>query len=1036
MHGGEDGGGGTPRTGSTRLRPIALAPGTGGFVLAWVGGLLIARLTGASAVLLVLAALLAAFVCAVLDARRQTRGVEVVAVTAPALVDVGVDTTCAVTLRRRASSRSPVRLRVTSTSTATGPVVGTCTISAGAGNAGDRTRTEHPLTVRFTVPGTIERIGVEVASAGIAGLVWWARRTPVVVPTIHVVPTPHGPILPVESSPTVLVGDGNARRGDVRGEIDGVRPWRDGEAVEAVHWPTTVRSGTLMVHDHTMSSETCWVVTVPPPADAGRLYETLRQGMHAGHEVRVTGRDHADPQRVRTPDDAARIAAVAAGAAVSPPRPSLLHREIHLGRDRDHPEPFARVAGPARWLTALASWLALSMLVGALSGSVSTMLLIAVGLGLGALVTTRFVDDHGDPPLVVRAAVVVASIGALGLVAVESSGITGLLAALRGPLPNLLMMLVVLHGFEASNRRTVRVHLAIVTAVVLYATGLRIDGVLGWWLAAWGVAFVAAVIATATEPAPATPGSARARTRLTFGTRLLPWVALGAGLTLGALAVVPVPRGPASLGLPALSSGAPTDGSGALAGPDGSPPSTRPSSNDRGALGGVGGYRGFTETLDTSVRGGLGDDIVMRVRSPEPAFWRGQTFTDFDGRTWTVSPDVGRPNEGPSIIVVPTLGDNVNPAIPTEELVQTYFLEADLPNVVFAAARPDTVIFDGTLWTRPDGALRSDVTLGEGSAYTVVSHRARVTPDLLRAQGDVAEVFAAIDDPRADELLAPYLAVPTSTTQRTIDLADHLSPPGRSTYDTVLAYQDWLGANTVYDLDAPVPSDRVDAVDDYLFVSQRGFCEQIASALTIMLRTQGVPARLATGYLPGERDRVSGVWKVRASDAHAWVEVWFPDTGWQAFDPTADVPLAGDTAAGTVGHDVAAAAAASVASHPVEVGLAIALAIAAGAAVRWIAASARRRRRGRWGVLQDRFLALAGGHGEECELPATNPRLARAIVSRAAARSDTDGRVAALHADTVVHGLDRAAFDPTWTDRDDDYVTVEQAVRTLELTCS
>ena len=87
-----------------------------------------------------------------------------------------------------------------------------------------------------------------------------------------------------------------------------------------------------------------------------------------------------------------------------------------------------------------------------------------------------------------------------------------------------------------------------------------------------------------------------------------------------------------------------------------------------------------------------------------------------------------------------------------------------------------------------------------------------------------------------------------------------------------------------------MPAEGVDAVDDFLFVSQRGFCEQIASALTVMLRSQGVPARLATGYLPGERDRVSGVWKVRASDAHAWVEVWFPETGWEAFDPTASVP--------------------------------------------------------------------------------------------------------------------------------------------------
>ena len=115
----------------------------------------------------------------------------------------------------------------------------------------------------------------------------------------------------------------------------------------------------------------------------------------------------------------------------------------------------------------------------------------------------------------------------------------------------------------------------------------------------------------------------------------------------------------------------------------------------------------------------------------------------------------------------------------------------------------------------------------------------------------------------------------------------------------------WLAAHVEYDLDAPVPGAGVDAVDDFLFESQRGFCEQIASALAVMLRTQGVPARLATGYVPGDRDRISGVWKVRASDAHAWVEVWFPQSGWQAFDPTADVPLSGEQAQKLVGGKLA-----------------------------------------------------------------------------------------------------------------------------------
>jgi protein-glutamine gamma-glutamyltransferase len=208
-----------------------------------------------------------------------------------------------------------------------------------------------------------------------------------------------------------------------------------------------------------------------------------------------------------------------------------------------------------------------------------------------------------------------------------------------------------------------------------------------------------------------------------------------------------------------------------------------------------------------------------------------------------------------------------------------------------------------------------------------------------------------------------------------------------------------------------VPAEGVDAVDDFLFESQRGFCEQIATALAVMLRSQGVPARLASGYVPGERDRISGVWKVRASDAHAWVEVWFPQSGWQAFDPTADVPLAGEAARRTVGAELASALIGGVRSHAavlaVTMVLVVALTTAVWAARWWL----RRRRRGRWGVLQDRWhrAAIARGLDTTC----TNPALARQW-------ADADPPVVE-HAIRLAEVLDRVAFDPDWTDTDDAY---------------
>ncbi len=508
------------------------------------------------------------------------------------------------------------------------------------------------------------------------------------------------------------------------------------------------------------------------------------------------------------------------------------------------------------------------------------------------------------------------------------------------------------------------------------------------------------------------------------GRRIATVAAIGIA-TLGVLSLIPIPDGPARLGLPSLSVDAPSVPSpGGLARPDGSPPpdsSNAPDPRpDRGTIGGVAGYPGFTEALDTSVRGTLSDEIVMRVRAPEPAFWRGQTFSDFDGRTWTVSPDLGQPRNGPIIDVEPTIGDAVGSTVPSREFVQTYFVEQDLPNVVFAAQRPVQVIFDGSVWTRPDGALRSDVTLTAGSVYTVVSERIQVDADTLRAQGDVGAFFASFIEMSGDAEIQPFLELPESTTQRTIDLAAALRTPGESTYDTILAYEAWLAANTEYDLDAPVPDEGADAVDDFLFESQLGFCEQIATTLTIMLRSQGVPARLATGYVPGERDRVSGVWNVRGTDAHSWVEVWFPQTGWQPFDPTADVPLAADAGGDTIGGDLIAATVSSIVSHRSQVGLAVIGAALVMATIRVAALVRYRRRRGRWGLLQDRFVTIPT-YADEI---VTNTRRAEALAGRDAER--------AIVARAVADELDRAAFDPTWVDDDERYERTRSAVATLE----
>ncbi|MBW3657415.1 MAG: transglutaminase domain-containing protein, partial [Actinobacteria bacterium] len=145
-----------------------------------------------------------------------------------------------------------------------------------------------------------------------------------------------------------------------------------------------------------------------------------------------------------------------------------------------------------------------------------------------------------------------------------------------------------------------------------------------------------------------------------------------------------------------------------------------------------------------------------------------------------------------------------------------------------------------------------------------------------------------------DDVIATYTDLPGDLPARVHELADELTDGLTTNYEKAEAVEAWLGANTSYTLDAPpVPRD-VDPVDHFLFETQQGWCEPIASSMTVLLRSAGVPARFATGFQPGTRNPITGVYDVKMSDAHAWVEVWVPHHGWVAFDPTGAVPQALD----------------------------------------------------------------------------------------------------------------------------------------------
>ncbi|MFN8024639.1 MAG: transglutaminaseTgpA domain-containing protein [Acidimicrobiales bacterium] len=996
---------------SSRVRPAGLTAGAGYLLFAFLADLGLARLTGAVPVLIILGAGAVGTMGALVTGWWRLHGVRAIHVVPSRtreVLDAGDVCTFDIELHRdrpERTRRRPARA-VHVTLVDRGTVIGCGWTHDG------RARVDATFERR----GVIEQLDVRLTSGGSPGLLWWRRATTVAVEPVVVAPRHVRPPRPPEQHrPTVASATTESRRGAIDGEIDGVRPWRDGDADHRVHWPTSVRTGALAVYDHHRLDDRRLVVRVPAEADgtasaadeSGRARAALDDAHRQGVEVAAAVGDAAP---VTLPDTAA-IARWTADCLhdPAPPRPLRWYRRP-LGATPA--EPDTTLAPRARRWVAISSATALVMLAGALDSSPVTIAAIVGGSLLTAAMTTGG-TSHRWLRTLVQVLVACFTVAAMIRAATSMTSADDLIAIISGPLPQVLMLLVVLHGFECTNRRSARASMAFAAVLAGYAAGQRIDPALPLWLAGWAACWIV-TLRTISLPAP--PRAVRAPgTRVRRGAGGLGGVAIlaaGAALTVVVLSFVPVPDGPARLGLPSsidtVRRAATESGYADASGNDTERSSSR---EDTSRTGSVGGYPGFDHELDTSMRGDLGDEVVMRVRAPEPDFWRGQTFSTFDGRTWSVLSDVGQLEQGGDIDIDPTFGDiERSPLVESEPFVQTFEIAVDHPNLLFAAYRPVRVVTEATVIARADGALRTDVTLTEGTVYTVVSERFLVTPEVLHQQGLVGDRLTA----EGRRAFAPYLELSPTTSQRTIDLAAQLAEGTGSTYELIGRIDAWLGSNVRYDLEAPVPPDGVDAVDDLLFGSRRGFCEQIATSLAMMLRSQGVPARLVTGYVPGTRNRVTGAWEVRAKDAHAWVEVWFPETGWQAFDPTASVPLAGESSRPSVGGDLVRAVIDAAERHGRTVARVAGAALMAVLVVRvvWVRVGRVRhaRRRGRWGLLQDRWAGLSRSRGidDGC----TNPELAR----RWASIDPAAGGLATRLADQ----LDRAAFDPAFDTLADD----------------
>ncbi len=287
-------------------------------------------------------------------------------------------------------------------------------------------------------------------------------------------------------------------------------------------------------------------------------------------------------------------------------------------------------------------------------------------------------------------------------------------------------------------------------------------------------------------------------------------------------------------------------------------------------------YFGFADQIDLSYRGGLSDTVMMLVKSQAWSYWRGYALDHYDGRNWEQSDEqIERIRGG--------FDDNVfdvdpdAPAWGGEWFVQSFYIMQDMPNIVWAGGRPfRAYVASQELGQDSTGGLRLGSALQRGMTYSIISNRIDADPATLHATDGGAV---------PPEIREIYLQLPDTVTDRTRVLATTWTADAETDYDRVIAIRDEL-LKYEYDFYPPPQPPNTDAVDLFLFEDQRGVCEHYVSSMVVLLRVLGIPSRFVVGYGAGDYNPLSGYYTVRANDAHAWTEVYFPGMGWVPFDPT------------------------------------------------------------------------------------------------------------------------------------------------------
>ncbi|GAA0715941.1 transglutaminase-like putative cysteine protease [Halorubrum trapanicum] len=286
-----------------------------------------------------------------------------------------------------------------------------------------------------------------------------------------------------------------------------------------------------------------------------------------------------------------------------------------------------------------------------------------------------------------------------------------------------------------------------------------------------------------------------------------------------------------------------------------------------------------TATLESSLSGDdelavvgttrLSPEVRYTIESPVERNWHTGAYDTYTGDGWVRTGE--RSTLGDSLSGPPGSSESVTVSITAE--TESTALPAPWKAVSASTADGGTVRLDER------GSLRLAEPLEPGEEATVESRVLDADPAALRNAS--ADYPAAIEE--------RYTQLPESTPDRVGERTDEITAAADadSPYERAAAVEAYLRSEYEYSLTVERPES--DVADAFLFEMDAGYCVYFATTMAAMLRSQGIPTRMETGYTPGQRVG-EDEYVVRGQNAHAWVSIYVPDHGWVAFDPTPSDP--------------------------------------------------------------------------------------------------------------------------------------------------